>query len=62
MIPPALEAGVGLYRGPLLAGFSESWITYERQKRQSAYLRGIGLLHGARPGHPTICESSSICA
>jgi non-specific serine/threonine protein kinase len=41
---PALETAVGLYRGPLLEGWTEEWVFQERQARLEAYLTALETL------------------
>jgi non-specific serine/threonine protein kinase len=43
----SLEARVGLYRGPLLEGWSEEWVLPERRAREQAYLTTLEQLAAA---------------
>src|SRR5207245_10794637 len=38
---PALEQAIALYRGPLLAEWTEEWAFQERQAREQAYLTAL---------------------
>src|SRR5579871_2266346 len=42
--PPSLEAAIALYRGALLEGCTEEWISLERQAREQAYIQALETL------------------
>jgi predicted ATPase/DNA-binding SARP family transcriptional activator len=48
--PLSLEAAVSLYRGPLLEGCEELWVTGERDARERSYLAALEQLATSRQG------------